>query len=132
MANESHAGTLDNICGALARIIVANSQLVPLKDVLPVFVNYLPLREDFSENLAVFKCLALVYQQGNDVMVPLLGQIAGVGIQVLGKKQFNDDAEAEQLIAGFLRELRQSFPEPFNTAAAAAVDPEIASFLQTF
>lgn len=33
VTQESHAGTLDNICGALARLIMANSQLVPLKEV---------------------------------------------------------------------------------------------------
>lgn len=38
VTQESHAGTLDNICGALARLIMANSQLVPLKEVnLDVF-----------------------------------------------------------------------------------------------
>lgn len=33
VTQESHAGTLDNICGALARLIIANSELVPLKEV---------------------------------------------------------------------------------------------------
>lgn len=33
VAKEQHAGTLDNICGALARLISTNSSLVPMKEV---------------------------------------------------------------------------------------------------
>lgn len=33
VTQEAHAGTLDNICGALARLIIANSSLVPLQEV---------------------------------------------------------------------------------------------------
>jgi importin-4 len=33
VAKEKHAGTLDNICGALARLVVTNSALVPMKSV---------------------------------------------------------------------------------------------------
>jgi hypothetical protein len=33
VGTEKHAGTLDNICGALARLIITNSMLVPMKEV---------------------------------------------------------------------------------------------------
>lgn len=33
VAKEAHAGTLDNICGALAKLILVNSSLVPLEQV---------------------------------------------------------------------------------------------------
>lgn len=93
VAKEQHAGTLDNICGTLARLIICNSSLVPLKDVLPVFVQYLPLREDFEENDSVFKSLDVVYRQGSEVLVPLLESVILAALQVLRKKQYSKDGE---------------------------------------
>lgn len=91
VAKEQHAGTLDNICGALARLISTNSSLVPMKEVLPVFVQYLPLREDFEENSAVFRSLDVIYRQGNEHLIPLLGRVLVVALQVLYKQQHNND-----------------------------------------
>uniref|UniRef100_A0A336K9P8 CSON005828 protein n=1 Tax=Culicoides sonorensis TaxID=179676 RepID=A0A336K9P8_CULSO len=125
VSHESHAGTLDNICGALARLIIANSTLVPLKEVLPSFIQYLPLREDFDENLAIFKAFTLVYQQGNDVLVPLLDRITAIGLGSLAKKQFSND-ETKEIISAFVRQVSQDFPDKFQ--AAANSDPEILVF----
>jgi hypothetical protein len=36
VAKESHAGTLDNICGALAKMIIANSAGIPLEQVMQI------------------------------------------------------------------------------------------------
>lgn len=93
VAKEKDSNTLDNICGALARLIIANSNLVPLKDVLPVFIQYLPLRQDFDENQSVFKCLHLVYQQGNPVIAELMEKIILIALSVLMKKQHSSDGE---------------------------------------
>lgn len=59
--------------------------------VLPVFVQYLPLREDFDENFHVFKCLDLIYRQGSEFIIPLLEKITAVSLQVLYKKQHKND-----------------------------------------
>lgn len=93
VAKEQDANTLDNICGALARLIITNSTLVPLKDVLPVFIQYLPLRQDFDENLSVFKCLHVAYQQGNPVIAELMERIIFISLSVLQKKQYANDGE---------------------------------------
>lgn len=58
-----------------------------------MFVQYLPLREDFEENQAVFRCLDVIYRQGNDNLIPLLGRVLIVGLQVLYKKQHNSDGK---------------------------------------
>lgn len=34
-------------------------------------INYLPLHEDFVENLTVFRCLVYLYEIGNPYMVSL-------------------------------------------------------------
>lgn len=93
VAKETHAGTLDNICGALARLIITNSNLVPLKHVLPVFIKYLPLREDFEENFSVFRCLNVVYSQGREELVEHLDRVIELGLQVLYQKQYSTDGK---------------------------------------
>lgn len=100
VAKEEHAGTLDNICGALARLIITNSMLVPLKQVLPVFMKYLPLREDFEENFAVFRSLNVVYTQGREELVEHIDRIIELGLQILYQKQYSSDGEF--FIIGFL------------------------------
>ncbi|XP_065084506.1 importin-4-like [Ochlerotatus camptorhynchus] len=128
VAKEQHAGTLDNICGALARLISTNSSQVPMKEVLPVFVQYLPLREDFEENLAVFRCFDVIYRQGNEYLIPLLGRVLVIGLQVLYKKQHNND-ECRDLVFNFVKQINRDFPDKF--AEVMRSDPEIASFVET-
>lgn len=93
VTKEQDANTLDNICGALARLIITNSRLVPLQEVLPVFIQYLPLRQDFDENLSVFKCLHVAYQQGHPVIAELMERIIHIALTVLSKKQYPNDGK---------------------------------------
>ncbi|XP_053677381.1 importin-4-like [Anopheles nili] len=128
VSKEQHAGTLDNLCGALARLITTNCSLVPLKGVLPVFVEYLPLREDFTENLAVFRCLDLLYRQGDENLIPLLSRVLVVGLQVLYKKEHTSD-ESRELVFNLVKQISKDFPDKFTEVIRS--DAEIANFVQT-
>ncbi|XP_058123821.1 importin-4-like [Anopheles ziemanni] len=128
VSKEQHAGTLDNLCGALARLITTNCSLVPLKSVLPVFVQYLPLREDFTENLAVFRCLDLLYKQGDENLVPLMSRVLVIGLQVLYKKEYQDD-ECNKLVLNLVKQMGKDFPDKFNEVIRG--DAELAAFVQT-
>uniref|UniRef100_A0A182N9A5 Importin N-terminal domain-containing protein n=1 Tax=Anopheles dirus TaxID=7168 RepID=A0A182N9A5_9DIPT len=128
VSKEQHAGTLDNLCGALARLITTNCSLVPLKSVLPVFVQYLPLREDFTENLAVFRCLDLLYRQGDENLIPLLSRVLVVGLQVLYKKEHDTD-ETRELVMNLVKQISKDFPDKFSEVIRS--DAEIAGFVQT-
>lgn len=128
VGKETHGGILDNICGTLARLILSNSSLVPIKDVLPVFISYLPLRQDYDENEQVFKSLELLYRQGNEVLLQFLERVILTALTVLQKKQHTKDEVREQVFA-FVRQVRQDFPEKFNNAIN--VDAEISNFVQT-
>jgi importin-4 len=129
VSKESHAGILDNICGTLGRLIFMNSTLVPLKDVLPVFISYLPLRQDFVENEYVFKSLALIYRQGNEVLLQFLERVILTALTVLSKKQYSKDEVRDEVFA-FVKQIRNDFPEKFNNVVNS--DPEISNFLQTY
>lgn len=120
---------------------------VPSRQVLPSFIQYLPLREDFDENQAIFKSFAVVYQQGNDVLLPLIDRITAIGLAVLAKKQYSEDGkrlsfqncvilinnllaptETRDIVTSFVRQVSQDFPDKFQ--AAANSDPEILAFTQ--
>ncbi|XP_061389190.1 importin-4-like [Musca vetustissima] len=128
VSKETEPAALDNICGAIARLILTNCQLVPLDQVLPVFLQHLPLREDFDENATVFKCFKLLYIQARDQIVPSLEQILAIAIHVLYKKEFVDQDTCDNAVA-LLKEIRESYPDKFN--AVANSNPEIVNFLQT-
>lgn len=87
VAKESHPGTLDNICGAISKMIIANSVGMPLEQVFPVLLQHLPLKDDYQENEAVIKCFFTLYQQGNDVLRAHLSDVIKIVAQVLHKKQ---------------------------------------------
>ena len=119
---------MDNICGTLARLIIINSSLVPLKDVLPVFISYLPLRQDYVENDNVFKSLELLYRQGNEILLQFLERIILAALTVLHKNQYSKDEVREHIFA-FVKQVRMDFPEKFNNAIN--VDAELSNFVQT-
>lgn len=93
VSQEQHPGTLDNICGALARLIMANFRLIPLEQVLPVFIQKLPLREDFDENLSIFKSFTSVWTQQHESLLSVLDGVIMVGLHVLHKNQYKEDGK---------------------------------------
>lgn len=127
VAKESHGGILDNICGTLGRLIFVNSSLVPLKDVLPVFISYLPLRQDYVENDFVFKSLDLIYRQGNEILLQFLERVILTALTVLSKEQYSKDEVRDHIFA-FVKQVRNDFPEKFNNVVNA--DAEISNFVQ--
>jgi len=50
-------------------------------------INYLPLHEDFVENLTVFKCLVYLYENGNQYMVSMLEPVIKASLATLNDKR---------------------------------------------
>lgn len=50
-------------------------------------INYLPLQEDFIENLAVFKCLIYLYEVGNQYMVSMFEPVIKASLATLSDKR---------------------------------------------
>jgi hypothetical protein len=64
--HSRHNGRLvDNVCAAVCRMILARMDLVPLKQVLPVLLQNLPLKQDMEENETVYSCIYHLLQSGN-------------------------------------------------------------------
>lgn len=94
---EKDEGVLDNICGALARMITSNSALVPLDHVIPVFIEKIPLRKDFHENNAVFKAFHVLLTQNSEAFLKALDRVIMVGLHVIGENEYKDDGMYEKL-----------------------------------
>lgn len=91
---EKEEGVLDNICGALARMIIANQTLVPMEHVWPVFIQKIPLRKDFNENNAVFKAFHGLLVIDSKPFIQTLDRVISVGLHVLGGNEYKDDGES--------------------------------------
>ena len=55
LVNEKSARVLDQIVGAVCRLILSNKALVPLEQVLPVVFQNVPLKEDMDEYETFFR-----------------------------------------------------------------------------
>ncbi|XP_034255922.1 importin-4-like [Thrips palmi] len=115
VANEKHPGTLDNICGALCRMIITNVEAIPINDVFPVFIQHLPLRQDFEENKMVFKCLSLLYEMGHQALLSQIIPVLKVTMVVLYKAQ-HPDKETQERVIVLLSNIKRDFPAEFNQA----------------
>ncbi|KAJ6642757.1 Importin-4, partial [Pseudolycoriella hygida] len=129
VSQEEHPGTLDNICGALARLIMANFKLIPLEQVLPVFIQNLPLREDFDENLTIFQSFTTLWTQQPESLLMVLEGVIMAGVHVLHKNQYKGD-ETRNVILNLLQDIRLRFGDRFSQVVNN--DPAIASFVQTW
>ncbi|XP_015365619.1 PREDICTED: importin-4-like [Diuraphis noxia] len=111
VTKEQRSKVLDNVYGALARMIITNIEGIPLDHVVPVMINYLPLHEDFVENLTVFKCLVYLYEVGNQYMVSMLEPVVKASLATLSdkRKYYEDDVKEE--IIKLLRMYKRDFPE---------------------
>ncbi|EDV96789.1 importin-4 [Drosophila grimshawi] len=128
IASETQASALDNICGAVARLIVTNYNMVPLAQVLPVFLSHLPLREDTPENDMVNRAFRVLYMHAREAIVDHLEQILAITIDVLYKKQMPDEESKVNAIA-LVKDIREQYADKFNNVANS--NPEVYAFLQT-
>ncbi|KAH8368847.1 hypothetical protein KR200_004424 [Drosophila serrata] len=128
IARETAPSALDNICGAVARLILTNIQAVPLAAVLPVFLSHLPLREDFEEYDAVLKTFQMLYTQANPSIVDHIEQMVYVILQALQQKHITDQDIITNAIE-FVKLIRAHHPDKFNNVANS--NPEMCQFVQT-
>ncbi|XP_064546298.1 importin-4-like [Drosophila montana] len=128
IASETNAPALDNICGAVSRLIVTNHNIVPLAQVLPVLLSHLPLREDTDENDMVHKAFRVLYMHARPTIIDYLEQILKITIDVLYKEQMPDGDSKISALA-FLAEIREQYPDQFNNVANSS--QEVFNYLQT-
>ncbi|XP_074838563.1 importin-4-like isoform X1 [Carettochelys insculpta] len=120
-AQEPNARVRDNVCGAVARMILSQPQALPLGQVFPALLRSLPLTEDFEENKTVFRCISFLYEHDPQQVLQQLGEVVRVSSVVLGTEQLPADAQASLL--SLLRHLCARCPLEFQ-AALQALPPD--------
>ena len=73
----------DNAAGAVARLITRKPEGINYDQVLPVFLQALPLQNDYLENAPVFRCILYLFQSAPTVIIPFLDQLLPVFAHVL-------------------------------------------------
>jgi hypothetical protein len=81
--SEPDLAVRDNAAGATARMIVVHPQLVPLNQVLPVFLRGLPLKEDQEESMAVYTCIYSLVSSSNPQIFSHVPELVKIFGQVL-------------------------------------------------
>lgn len=106
----------DNAAGCLCRMIMAHPDHVPLAEVLPALVGLLPLQQDFEENSPVYKCIYMLYEQGNQDIQNLTANLIPVFEKVLSPppEQLTDDTR--QTVCNLVVELYKAQPDLFRSS----------------
>lgn len=123
LQKEDSPGPRDNMTGVIARLIITNYSLVDLERVFPVFVQQLPLKQDYEEYKSVFKCILTLYQSGNEIIKPYIQSFLKISISLLHEKKI-DDEETKNLLVEYINSCQRDFTHEW-TAVLSELSPEI-------
>jgi len=118
LAEEKAPRVLDQIVGAVCRLILANKALVPLEAVVPVILQQLPLREDLDEYETVFKTFILLFSDGNPLVVNAIPQIMHFSMEIFTTDEEFSQEKVLPPVRAVLRNLQNSAPEQFQAVLA--------------
>ncbi|KAI0351891.1 ARM repeat-containing protein [Trametes cingulata] len=127
VAPEAPAAKLnarDNAVGAVARMLVKNTAAMPLDQVLPVFFDALPLRNDFLENRPVFRAIFHLFKTQPALLAPYLDKLLHVFAFVLdptGPDMVGDEIRAE--LIGLIGVLNREEPAKVQAAGLTPFVP---------
>ncbi|ALC49575.1 CG32165 [Drosophila busckii] len=118
---ETNAPALDNLCGALARLIVTNHQLVSLPHVLPALLQHWPLREDVSESAMLMSAFQLLYTQCPAAIDEYLEQLLVSSLAMLHKQQ-SPNAESTASAIAFVQQIGKQHADKLHKVLQANSD----------
>lgn len=118
LAIEENPRVIDQILGAVCRLLVTNIDLVPLEEVLPVVFRNLPLKEDEEENTIILKAILLLYAKGHPQVRQNVAKIMEVAVTAFktGDEAVAEDNELAKIV---LNNLSQDMPEDFRSTLNA-------------
>ncbi|KAI8973597.1 armadillo-type protein [Mycotypha africana] len=109
-SNQTIPNTVDNAAGAVARLILAHPNAVPLDQVLPTWISVLPLKADYEENQPVFDCIFQLFNANNSFVLNNLPQFLHIFTQVLSDSDQLKEGTRTHLIE-LCRHLNAQSPE---------------------
>ncbi|KAM5235871.1 importin-4 isoform 2-T2 [Ctenodactylus gundi] len=98
LARERHDRVHDNICGALARLLMANPTRKPEPQVLAALLHALPLREDLEEWITIGHLFNFLYQSCPDQVVDVAPELLRICSLILADDKVPPDTKAALLL----------------------------------
>lgn len=118
---DAGGADVDNAISAVARMIRASRENVPLPQVLPVLLAAMPLQSDFTEGINIFTCLMELLQTGDATAMGQLPQIlVTFAHSLVPDSKYEDDAK--EAVKVFLR---SHIALPHMQEAMSRLPPEV-------
>ncbi|XP_063971757.1 importin-4-like isoform X1 [Lytechinus pictus] len=126
MGREANGRVIDNVCASVCRLITANHTLVPVDQLVPTLLKYLPLREDMEENSTVYSCLGKLYEASQVTLVQSLPQLLNIYAQALTTQEVSDEVRLTMVHTLQLAKSKQ--PDEFSSSVST-LPPEVVNLL---
>jgi len=127
LGKGDEARCVDQIVGAVCRLVVANKAAVPLAEVLPVIFQHLPLKEDKEEYAVVYRCLQTVYDDCRDLILANIQKISDMSASLINDKAANE-IKVKPLAKATVQALCKDHAEQMKAALANQSQETLAKF----
>ena len=115
LSDEKAPRVIDQITGAVCRLILANKNLVPLYAVVPVVLQQLPMREDLDEYAVVFQALTVLFADQNPLVANAMPNLVAYSLILFNTTDEEFDREKVlPLVHGLLQKFKIGLPEKFS------------------
>ncbi|XP_002717962.1 importin-4 [Oryctolagus cuniculus] len=114
LARERQDRVRDNICGALARLLMASPTRKPEPQVLAALLHALPLKEDLEEWVTIGHLFSFLYQSSPDQVVDVAPELLRICSVTLAENKIPPDTKAALLL--LLTFLAKQHIDSFHTA----------------
>ncbi|XP_060031272.1 importin-4 isoform X2 [Erinaceus europaeus] len=114
LARERHDRVRDNICGALARLLMASPNRKPEPQVLAAVLHALPLKEDLEEWVTMGHLFSFLYQSTPDQVVDVAPELLRICSLILANDEIPADTKAALLL--LLTFLAKQHMDSFHSA----------------
>uniref|UniRef100_A0A8D1UIS7 Importin 4 n=1 Tax=Sus scrofa TaxID=9823 RepID=A0A8D1UIS7_PIG len=98
LARERHDRVHDNICGALARLLMASPTRKPEPQVLAALLHALPLKEDLEEWVTIGHLFSFLHQSSPDQVVDVAPELLRICSLILAENKIPADTKAALLL----------------------------------
>ena len=88
---EGKAACVDNAAAAIARMIMASPNHVPMAQVLPAMLGVLPLKTDMTENETVYKCIGGLLEMNHPEIVNRKADVKQILVAAVAENSKVDD-----------------------------------------
>ncbi|XP_032963785.1 importin-4 isoform X3 [Rhinolophus ferrumequinum] len=114
LARERHDRVRDNICGALARLLMASPKGKPEPQVLAALLHALPLKEDLEEWVTIGHLFSFLYQSSPDQVVDVAPELLRICSLIQADSRVPADTKAALLL--LLTFLAKQHADSFHSA----------------